>query len=183
MSTVEEQSVSRKEEEEERAKRTIVHEEGVVGTRSDDADLDAVLGVPSGETVENVDVVARIEVVDRPLAVDLERVLVHLDVDSSPPDIVLRGLLVDDTLVLGRTAGLLAGEVDQSSRVGDDGSLVLDRIFVELSDGGVALPYGKEESGRESGKKRGRKGQTLRWILSMSKPASENIERSLPRRP
>lgn len=32
---------------------TVVHEESVVGTRGDDSDLDAVLGIPSGETVKD----------------------------------------------------------------------------------------------------------------------------------
>jgi len=66
-------------------------------------------------------------------------VLIHLNVDSSPPDIVLRGLFEDDTLVLGRTTSLLSGKVDQGSRVGDDGTFVLDSVFVELSDGSVTL--------------------------------------------
>lgn len=94
----------------------------MVGTRADDADLDPVARVPSSIAVKDIDELAGVEVVDRTLAVDLERVLVHLDVDRAPPDIILGGLLVHDTLVLGRTTGLLAGEVDQSTRRGDDGT-------------------------------------------------------------
>jgi hypothetical protein len=123
--------------------RTVVHEEGVVGARSDDANLDAVLGVPAGETVEDVNVVASVEVVDGALAVDLESVLVHLNVDGAPPDIVLRSLLIDNALVLRRTTGLLAGEVDESSRVGNDSALVLDGVLVKLGDGSVALETGR----------------------------------------
>lgn len=125
----------------------VVHEESVVGARGDDADLDAVLGVPAGETVEDVDVLTGVEVVDGTLTVDLEGVLVEGNVDRAPPDVVLGGLLVDDTLVLGRTAGLLAGEVDQSSGRGDDGTLVDDGILVKGSDGGVAL---REASAKRS---------------------------------
>ena len=116
-----------------------MHEEGVVGARGDDADLDAVLGVPAGETIKDVDVLTGVEVVDRTLTVDLEGVLIEGNVDRAPPDVVLGSLLVDDTLVLRRTAGLLAREVDQSARRRDDGTLVDDGILVKGSDGGVAL--------------------------------------------
>lgn len=84
--------------------------------------------------------------------------LIHLDVDGTPPDVVLRGLFVNDTLILGRTTGLLAGKVDQSSRVGNDGTLVLDSVFVQLSDGGVALFQNEAISSvseRESGLREG----------------------------
>jgi hypothetical protein len=66
-------------------------------------------------------------------------VLVHLDVDGAPPDVILGGVLEDDTLVLGRATGLLAREVDQSTVGRDDGTLVVDGILVKRSDGGVAL--------------------------------------------
>lgn len=140
-------------------RRTVVHEEGVVGTGADDADLDAVLGVPAGKAIKDVDVVARVQVVDRTLAIDFERVLchtvsaleegcsswsagthlVHLNVDGAPPNVILGSLLVHDALVLGRAPGLLARVVDQRARVGNDGALVLDRVLVELADGRVPL--------------------------------------------
>lgn len=96
------------------------HKQGVVGTGANDADLDPVAGIPAGVTVKDVDKLAGVEVVDRTLTVDLERVLVHLDVDGTPPDVVLGGLFIDDTLVLGRTTSLLAGKVDQRTRRGND---------------------------------------------------------------
>lgn len=82
-----------------------MHEEGVVGTSADDADLDAVLGVPSSESIEDcseakseleaeceskgtkkltVDVLASVQEVDGALTVDLEGVLIHGKVDGSP---------------------------------------------------------------------------------------------------
>jgi len=69
----------------------------------------------------------------------MTRTFVHLNVDRAPPDVILAGLFVDDTLVLGAPAGLLTGEVDESTGGGDDGALVFDGIFVELGGGGVAL--------------------------------------------
>lgn len=54
-----------------RADKHVAHEQGVVGTRADDADLDLVLLVPSCVTVDNVDAVPCVEVVNGSLAVDL----------------------------------------------------------------------------------------------------------------
>ena len=41
-----------------------VHEQRVIGTRADDAHLDAILRVPAGEAVEAVEPLAGVEVVD-----------------------------------------------------------------------------------------------------------------------
>jgi hypothetical protein len=49
----------------------VAHEKSVVGTGADDADLDLVLWIPSCETLNNVDAVAGIQVVNGTLAVDL----------------------------------------------------------------------------------------------------------------
>ena len=62
----------------------VVHEEGVVGPGGDDADLDAVLGVPVEELVVHEHLVQGVEVVHGPLPVGQERVLVHLDVGRPP---------------------------------------------------------------------------------------------------
>lgn len=69
----------------------------------------------------------------------MEHTFVHLDVDGTPPDIVLGGILEHNTLVLGAAASLLTGEVDQSTGRGDNGTLVADGVLVEQSDGGVPL--------------------------------------------
>ena len=65
--------------------------------------------------------------------------LIHLDVDGAPPDVVLAGLLKDDTLIFGATASLFSGKVDEGSRRRDDGSFVADSIFVKLGGWGVAF--------------------------------------------
>lgn len=53
------------------ADQHVAHEESVVGTRADDADLDLVLLVPSCETVDNVDAIPGVEVIDGTLTVNL----------------------------------------------------------------------------------------------------------------
>lgn len=68
-----------------------------------------------------------------------ELTLIELDVDGTPPDIVLAGFFVDDTLVLGTATGLLSGKVDESASGRDDGAFITDGIFVEQCYRGVAL--------------------------------------------
>ena len=64
---------------------------------------------------------------------------VHLDVYRAPPDVILGGFLVDDTLVLGAPASLFAREVDKGTRGRDDSTFVADGVFVEEGDWSVAL--------------------------------------------
>ena len=61
-----------------RADQHVAHEESMVGTGADDADLDAVLLVPAGIAIDNVDAVAGVEVVDGTLAVNLPDLCVLL---------------------------------------------------------------------------------------------------------
>lgn len=53
-----------------RSDEHIAHEERMVGTRADDADLDLVFLVPSCETVHNVNSISRVQVVNGTFAVD-----------------------------------------------------------------------------------------------------------------
>ena len=48
----------------------VAHEESMVGASADNANVDAVALIPAGETIDNVDAVAGVEVVDSALAVD-----------------------------------------------------------------------------------------------------------------
>jgi hypothetical protein len=62
----------------------------------------------------------------------------HGLVNGSPPDLVLRGLLLDNTLVGGGTTSLCARVGSQGTGRSDSGtSLVDEGIFVKGSDGGV----------------------------------------------
>ena len=74
----------------------------MIRARTDDADLDAVFGNPPRKTVEDVQAVASIQVIDGTLAVHHEGIFRHLHVDRSPPDVVRGGWLVHDALVLQR---------------------------------------------------------------------------------
>jgi hypothetical protein len=48
----------------------VAHEESMVGTRADDADLDPVALIPAGETVNDVNAVTGVEVVNGTFTVD-----------------------------------------------------------------------------------------------------------------
>ena len=89
--------------------------------------------IPAGEGIDDIQPLARVQIVDGPLAVDLERVVVDRDVDRAPPDVVLRVGMLDDALVLRRAAGLFAREGDQRPGIGDVALRVLaNRLGIEL---------------------------------------------------
>jgi len=75
--------------------------------------------VPAGEAVKAVQPIARVEVVDRALAVDGERLRVARDVDRPPPDGLFRIRVLHDPLVLGGAAGLHAGIGHQGAVFGN----------------------------------------------------------------
>lgn len=54
-----------------RADEHVSHEQGMVGTRADDTNADAVLLVPAGIAIDDVDAVTGVQVVDSSFAVDL----------------------------------------------------------------------------------------------------------------
>ena len=68
-----------------------------------------------------------------------ELTLVHLDIYGAPPYIILAGLFKDNSLVFRTSAGLLAREVDERARRGNDGPFVADGIFVKLGYRRIAL--------------------------------------------
>jgi len=71
----------------------------MVGTSADNTNVDAVALVPAGETIDNVDAVAGVEVVYSTLTVDTPHIRRHGLVDRAPPDVVLGAVLLYDTLV------------------------------------------------------------------------------------
>ena len=89
----------------------------MVGSGADDADLDAFVGIPSGEGVDDVEVLAGIEVILGSFAIDFESVFVDGDVDVAPPDDILRGGIFGDALIFGGASGFFSGVSDECSEV------------------------------------------------------------------
>mmetsp|Transcript_101182 Transcript_101182/g.283640 ORF Transcript_101182/g.283640 Transcript_101182/m.283640 type:complete len:405 (+) Transcript_101182:370-1584(+) len=77
----------------------ILHEKGVVRAGSDHPHGNPVLLVPAAIPVDDVEPLASVQVVDSTLAVGQEGLVVELDVDLPPPDVVSGGFLKDDALV------------------------------------------------------------------------------------
>ena len=109
-----------------------MHEQRVIRPRADHAHLDAILRVPAGEAIEAIEAFARVEIIDRPLAIDVERVRLQRDIHRPPPDIGFGLGMADDPLVLRRAARLDAGVCHQRAVLGDAGILfVPDRVLIE----------------------------------------------------
>lgn len=72
--------------------------------------------------------------------VNQKRMLAQLGIHGTPPDILCRAGLIDNTLVLGRSAGLLARRSDKCTLGRDDGTgLVAEGVLVEFCDGRVTV--------------------------------------------
>lgn len=98
-----------------------------------------VLGVPTSKSIEDVETLTGVEVVDSTLMVNQEGMLGHLGVDGSPPDILGGGLLINNTLIPGRASSLLSGGGNKGTGGRDRGTgLVAEGILVELGNGSVA---------------------------------------------
>ena len=117
-----------------------MHEKGVIRPRADDANLDAMFRIPACEAVETIKPLARVEIVKRALAIDLERALVARDIHRSPPDIVFRIGMLDYALVFWRTPRLNAGVGDQRAVLRDTRVfLVTNRVLVERTRRKIAV--------------------------------------------
>ena len=81
-----------------------MHEKGVVGTSADHSDLDPLLFVPPGVTINNVQFAPGVEIVDGKVLQDSERTLVDALVDVAPADLPLADGVIDEGLGLGDTA-------------------------------------------------------------------------------
>lgn len=66
-----------------RADKHVAHEKSVVGTSTDDSDLDLVLLVPSCVTVDDVDAVSCVEVINGTLSVNSPDLQIELSAIDS----------------------------------------------------------------------------------------------------
>ena len=124
-----------------------VHEERVIRPRADDANLDAMFRIPACEAVETIKPLARVEIVKRALAIDLERALVARNIHRSPPDVVFRSGMLDHALVLWRTPRLDSGVGNKRAVLRDTRVfLVTNGVLVERARRKVAVNLGNSEA-------------------------------------
>lgn len=118
----------------------VAHEKSVIGTGADNTDFDAVLGIPTSEGIYDIQTRASVKVVDGTLTVNLPDLRRQLGVHGSPPDITIRGRLINKTLVLWRATSLCTGRGNKSSGGGDGRTLLVDKsVLVEGRNRGVVL--------------------------------------------
>ena len=86
----------------------VVHEQRVISASANDANFNAVLGIPTGESVDDVKMIAGVQIIDCARTILQERGIGHLNVDVAPPNIVSALRIVDNTFVFRATAGFLS---------------------------------------------------------------------------
>ena len=124
-----------------------MHEERVIRPRTNHSDFDAIFRIPACKAVETIEPLARVEIVKRALAVDLECAFVARNIYWSPPDVVFRRGMLDHTLVLWRTPRL-------DSRVGDERAVLgnarvflkTNRVFIERARLKIMMHVGDGET-------------------------------------
>ena len=130
----------------------VVHEQGAPRVRCDEADAEPVIGVRAGEQVTDEQLLGR-EVGQRgglePLEVLGRERLVH----PAPRDVVLRGRLAHDELVVGAAAGMGRGHRAERPAFDDHALAPSGRVLVELGRPEVPVhgPLRHEPGGFQGG--------------------------------
>ena len=118
----------------------LVNEQVLAGQLVDDAEALHILLVRAGEAVKDEDL-AVLQIGDN-LAVDgVVGGLVDGAVDLAPGDLVMHGGGIDDELVVGATAGVLAGLDHQRAGVAQRSLSAGERLLRQGCDGQVAVDF------------------------------------------
>ena len=121
----------------------VAGEEAVPGALADHAQRQAIARVGAGMEILDPEL-ARAQVRQHLLLEALEVGLVDGGVDVAPPDVVARGGLVDDELVLRGAAGVLPGQDHKGAALGEMAEAALQAVFdqcrrVEIPKGRLAV--------------------------------------------
>src|SRR5262249_30648568 len=96
-----------------------------------DADADAVQGIGTRERIDDVQLLAQLEVRDDLVAQPEELLLLERTIDVAPPDSILGAALAHDELVVWRAPGVRAGVDDERPAFGEHSLPPLERPRVE----------------------------------------------------
>lgn len=124
------------------ADQHVAHEQGVVGTRTDDSNLDTVARVPAGVSVNNEQLFTSTQVVQGTRARNLPGEFVNLLVDGTPPNVLRGGLLVDNSLVQGGSTSLLTRVSHQGTGGRNGSTLLLQTILIQGGGGRIVSDDG-----------------------------------------
>ena len=105
----------------------------MIGSSANDSNFGAVLWIPTSVCIHNVQMIPSIEIVNCTLAIDLENVVINIDVDRTPPNIIFGVLVADNSFVRRRTSSLGTGIRNQGSRIRDDGAFIKKNGFLVKS--------------------------------------------------
>ena len=119
----------------------VVHEQCVVRAGTNDADGQAITRVPTCPTVDHINALAALQVVDCEGAVFFKRIRGQGHIDVAPPDLVVAIRVVDDALVLGTAARLCKRVGDQCSVGGNEAAVIRETVFIQLCGREVAVDF------------------------------------------
>ena len=156
----------------------VAREHAGPGRLGVDAQRAPVARVGADEAVLGVQVAVR-AVGDEPGAQPVVVRLADRPVDRAPPDVVAARRLVDDELVLGRTAGVPPGPDDERPLGGDQALAVADRVLDELGASGrwrARSGRGRDGRRRTVGGHRG-SDSSARAITVTDRPAARDARR------
>src|SRR5262249_11157362 len=124
-----------------------VHEQRVIWTGADHANLHPVFRVPARETIETVEALAGIQIVKGALAINLESTLVERDVYGPPPHILFGFWMFYDTLVFGGASGFCPRIGHERAVLGDARVLLeADGLFVKGTGRQIVMNFGDGET-------------------------------------
>ena len=123
-----------------RTNQHVPHEQRMVGTPANNADLQPMLRIPRRIAVNAIDVIPpRVQRDDGGVLQDREGLLADGDVDVPPPDVILGNGVLNDALVLRAAPSFLAGVGNQGPVVRDVVAGPLQRQVIDFRHAGVAI--------------------------------------------
>src|SRR5690606_38110190 len=103
----------------------------MIGPGTNRAHFDAIARIPAGKSVANIKPLARIQIVDGPLAIDDKHRLVELKIDRAPPDVAGARRVVDDAFIERTAPRFRARANHEGPAVGDRRLFMDNSIFVK----------------------------------------------------
>src|SRR6185503_11366192 len=92
-----------------RPDQQVMHEHCMIRSCANDSDFESMMGIPSSKSIKTIQLLPRVQIINRPFPVDLETVFGKWKIDGAPPNVLLRLWMLHNPLVFGRSTGLGTG--------------------------------------------------------------------------
>ena len=109
----------------------ITHKKRMVCPRTDNTNLNTIFFIPAGKTINNIQTVTGIEIINRTLTVMRERNGIRLHVDAAPPNILIRFRIFHNAFIFRAAASFHAGICHQRTCTGNFSCIVSKRLGVK----------------------------------------------------